>query len=217
MARLPSLFVGSSAENLSVANEIQALLQSRSEVTIWNQGVFAPGMSFLEALADATARFDFAVMIANAVDVVERRGERVLAPRDNVMFELGLFMGALGRARTMFLFNRDDRPALPTDLAGVTCLTYGNRGDGNLRAALGPATTDIANIISRLGFRQDRRMDKMEEQIEQMVRLLVRSRKVEIDLIAQQFGTLIQPTFLAQLRKDVADLEASLTKKASPG
>ena len=212
MARLPTLFVGSSAETLSVAKELQALLERCAEVTIWNQGVFAPGKSFLEALVDATDRFDFAVMIANATDVVERRGERGIAPRDNVVFELGLFMGALGRDRTFLIYNRDETPALPTDLAGITCLTYPNRGDGNLRAALGPAATDIANIISRLGFRDDHRIDKMEEQVEHMVRLLVRSRKVELDLIAQQFGKFIRRNFLEEMQKDLADLEASLSQ-----
>jgi len=211
MARHPTLFVGSSAESLPVANEIQALLQRSVEVTIWNQGVFVPGRTSLEALVDASARFDFAVMVGDASDLVERRGERALAPRDNVMFELGLFMGALGRERTLLLFNRDNVPALPTDLAGVTCLTYGNREDRNLRAALGPAASDIEHVVARLGFRSDRRIEKMEAQVEHMVRLLARSRKVELELIAQQFGPLIKPDYLAEMRKDMADLEASLS------
>jgi hypothetical protein len=209
---LPTVFVGSSSEGLEVAEALQALMDRRAEVTIWNQGVFLPGKSFLEALVDAAARFDFAVMIADGVDVVERRGERVSAPRDNVMFELGLFMGALGRERTAILFNRDATPSLPSDLAGVTCLTYPNRvHDGNLRAALGPAAASLADVIKRLGFRENRRIERMEEQVQHMVRLLVRSRKVEIDLIAQQFGPFIQQDFLAQMRADLADLEASLS------
>lgn len=43
-----------------------------------------------------------------------------------------------------------------------------------------------------------------------MVRLLVRSRKVEIDLISKQFGSLIDQGFLTQMKADLDDLIRSL-------
>lgn len=55
-------------------------MDRRAEVTIWNQGVFVPGKSFLEALVDAAVRFDFAVMVADGVEGVERRGEGLSTP-----------------------------------------------------------------------------------------------------------------------------------------
>lgn len=133
------------------------------------------------------------------------------------MFELGLFMGALGREPTVFVYNRDSAPSLPSDRAGVTCLTYPNRGDGNLRAALGPVATTLADVIKRLGIRESQRIERREEQVEHRVRLLVRSRRVEIDLIARQFGPFTQAGFLEQARTDLADLEASLSAKKQDG
>ena len=54
----------------------------------------------LEALVRMLDRFDFAVLVITPDDVVSIRGDIRQAPRDNVMFELGLFMGRLGPART---------------------------------------------------------------------------------------------------------------------
>jgi hypothetical protein len=73
-----------------------------------------------------------------------------LAVRDNVIFELGLFMGRLGKQRCFFVVPRGkQRLRLPTDLLGVTPADY-NDGTANLRAALGPATTKIISQIARV-------------------------------------------------------------------
>lgn len=212
MSTRPTLFIGSSAERLAVAEAIQTSLDRHVEATIWNQGVFAPGHSSLESLVDATARFDFAIIVVDADDVAIQRGNQVSTPRDNVMFELGLFMGALGRERTLFIYNRDKKPALPSDLAGVTCLDYAERTDQNYVAALGPAMTTVKDIVRRLGFRDNRRMDKMEAQVEHMLKLLVSSRQVEFELIANKLGFLLPPDSLQKIRQDLEGLERTLAK-----
>ena len=68
-------------------------------------------------------------------------------PRDNLLFELGLFTGALGRARTFMVYCRDDKLHLPSDLAGVTAATYPAREDDNLEAALGPVCIRIKRAM----------------------------------------------------------------------
>lgn len=219
----PSMFIGSSVEGLPVAREIQASLEYDLEVTIWNEGVFPPGRGFLEALTDAATRFDFALLIAQADDFTVRGASTRPAVRDNVLFELGLFMGSLGRERTFFLYNRDSPPSLPSDLAGVVSLTYPDRADGNLKAAIGPACTELRLATKRLGLRDSKRLDRftkaaddmerVEGKMATMIRLLVRSRKVELDLISRQFGIFISPDFLAELRRDLDDLDASLADR----
>jgi predicted nucleotide-binding protein len=68
--------------------------------------------------------------------------------RDNVVFELGLFLGALGPRHVGIIQPRDAGLTLPSDLAGVTRLDYGySRTDQNLRAAIGP---EAARIPSRM-------------------------------------------------------------------
>ncbi len=46
------------------------------------------------------------------------------SPRDNVVFEAGLFGGVLGMRRTFILHANDTK--LPTDLLGLTCVRYGD-------------------------------------------------------------------------------------------
>lgn len=79
--------------------------------------------------------------------MVTKRNVHKNSPRDNVLFELGLFMGALGREKTFIVHCRDKDIDLPTDLAGVTLATFRDRSDGNLQAALGPVCLDIKEAI----------------------------------------------------------------------
>ena len=148
------LFIGSSVEGLRVANEIQALLDHDAEVTVWHQGVFGPSGGTLENLVQMARKFDFAVLVLTPDDVLTKRDKRMNAPRDNVLFELGLFIGILGRERTYFVHPREDM-ALPSDLAGITPITYdANRSDKNLRAAMGPVATSLRSQLEKLGSRQ---------------------------------------------------------------
>jgi nucleoside 2-deoxyribosyltransferase len=150
------VFLGSSTEGLSVAEVIALRLEHVADVTIWDQGIFQLGKGTLESLVEAVAQFDFAVMVLSPDDVVTTRGDTELGPRDNVLFELGLFMGALGQARTFMLFNRDTPPRLPTDLKGIAAATYSEREDGNLEAAVGTAATRLKITFNRLGHRTQR-------------------------------------------------------------
>jgi Predicted nucleotide-binding protein containing TIR-like domain len=81
-----------------------------------------------------------------------KREKSVNSPRDNVIFELGFFMGSLGRERTFMVYCRDEKINLPSDLAGVTPATFAKRVDDNLQAALGPVCTLIKQAIKKSGF-----------------------------------------------------------------
>lgn len=153
MTKKPRIFVGSSTEGLAVAKLLQLEMDYDAEVTLWSQGVFGLSGGTLETLVKAAAAFDFAVLVLTPDDVVTKREKEKNAPRDNVLFELGLFMGALGRERTYIVHPRVPID-LPTDLAGVTPATYEpNRADGNLHSAIGPAATRILTEVKKLGCR----------------------------------------------------------------
>lgn len=143
----PRVFIGSSIEGLHIAQAIQEGLDSFGECTVWNQGAFGLGTTFIDSLQDARLAYDFAVIVLTPDDTVTSRGETSAAPRDNLIFELGLFAGALGRARTFLVMPRDDPPKLPSDLSGVTVATYRSRTDGNTVAALGPAVLQISRAM----------------------------------------------------------------------
>lgn len=150
MANKPRLFIGSSAEGLQVAEAIQQGLDFNVETTIWHQGVFGLSEGTLESLTNRCNDFDFAVLVLTPDDLLTSREVEGPGPRDNVIFELGLFMGALGRGRTFIVYNRDQELKLPSDLAGVNAAKFGNRTDGNLQAALGPVCTAIRTQIERV-------------------------------------------------------------------
>jgi len=143
------LFIGSSSEGEDVARNLQVVLGRSCLVTRWNQGVFEPGGSALDSLIDVTKRVDFAVLIATPDDINESRGKKSAAMRDNIVFEYGLFAGALGRNRVYMLATEDIK--IPSDILGVTRLPYSPRSDGNIRAALTEAGMSIEERIVALG------------------------------------------------------------------
>lgn len=216
----PSLFVGSSTEGLAIARHVQILLDQVCEVELWTQGVFGLSQGTLESLLLAVERFDFAVLVLTPDDLAVSRGTPKQTARDNVIFELGLFVGAIGRDRTFMLFDRETPPALPSDIAGITAATYQRHSSGNLEAALGAPCTKIQNAIERHGVRESQKIKGLAEatnsvtnigsQVQDLVRLLARSRKVELDIISSQFGPLIDASKLTQMRRDLEDLELQL-------
>jgi hypothetical protein len=146
MTPRPSVFIGSSSEGLAIAKAIQANLDSVAETTLWSQGVFGLSEGTLESLVARSREFDFALLI-------ESRTRRTPSPRDNVLLELGLFIGVLGQQRTFLVFDRTAGLKLPSDLAGVTAATFQPHRVENWLAAVGPACTRIEASIKKLGTR----------------------------------------------------------------
>jgi predicted nucleotide-binding protein len=153
----PSLFIGSSTEGLPIAYALQAELDEECEPLVWRQDVFGPTGTTIGALLETARNTDFAALVLTPDDTLVIRGDKNTVSRANVIFELGLFLGELGPERVFIIHPRDQHLELPSDLAGVTCLTYkSNRKDGNLQAAIGPAATKIRNRIASLGLRPSR-------------------------------------------------------------
>lgn len=146
------VFIISSAEALPIARAIQNAFQyDPFIVTVWTDGVFRASHYPVESLEAQLDESDFAVAIAEPDDLVESRGRSAPTPRDNVIFELGLFIGRLGRKRSFLLEPRGDEVKLPSDLTGITTIPYRNTTGKDLRAALAPACNQLREIIGDLG------------------------------------------------------------------
>ena len=150
---LPSLFIASSTEGLSVAYDVQEALEFDCHATVWKQGVFEPSHTVMQDLLQAVARQDFALFVFTPDDALTLRGQAVQVVRDNVVFELGLFIGALGVERCVHLVPRG-APALhqPSDLAGQLAMDYpSDRPDGpsgGARTGLQQAATPAAQYLA---------------------------------------------------------------------
>jgi predicted nucleotide-binding protein len=150
-----NIFIGSSSEGLKIAEQVQYDLHSFTAPRIWSQGVFGLGTSTLDALLAELRQHDFAVLILSPDDLIVSRDVTRPSPRDNVVFELGLFMGRLGPKRTFLLYDKSVDLKLLSDLAGITKATYdGEWAKVDLPAAIGTACNPIRHAIRRLGPRK---------------------------------------------------------------
>lgn len=91
---------------------LKTILERDFQVTIWNDSiwdssVFKINNNFLNDLLRASLQFDFGLLIGSTDDLVEYRGDIVLQPRDNVLFELGLFIGRLGLSKCAFVIDKE--------------------------------------------------------------------------------------------------------------
>ncbi len=151
---LPVIFIGSSVEGLAVANEIQLGLSHDYVVpTVWSNNVFVPGPGTMETLEKRVQGSDFGVVVLGPEDIVISRGTENFAPRDNVILELGMFLGAMGRERSYMVKPRGVDVKIPTDLLGLTPIDYRADDPANLSTHIGPVCTQIRQAIQRLGAR----------------------------------------------------------------
>lgn len=108
------VFIVSSVEALPIARAIQnAFAHDPFNVTVWTDGVFRASSFPITDLEVAVDQSDFAIAIVQPDDVATIRGKEVVTPRDNVIFELGLFIGRLGVRRSFLVEPRGEETKLP--------------------------------------------------------------------------------------------------------
>ena len=150
----PRLFIGSSAESLTVAYAIQEVLEKDMDCTVWNQNVFELSGSTLDSLINSAKKdYDAAAFVFAAEDRAWIRHAEVSITRDNVIFELGLFMGILGKENVYFIVPRGTQLHLPTDLLGITYADYDPKRP-NIQAAVGAACNKIRTQVGKANSRK---------------------------------------------------------------
>lgn len=162
--RKPRLFVASSVESLAIAEAVNVNLDHAFEVTLWKNGTFKLSSSTIDDLVEKSSFVDFALFIfaPDDISMIRSRNEHVV--RDNVIFEMGLFVGAIGKSRSFILKPRDVEMHLPTDLLGVTPADYdANRSDGDLVSATNRACSLIKSEVERLGLINHERLSESKK------------------------------------------------------
>jgi hypothetical protein len=164
----PTVFIGSSSEQLSAARALKACMRPFAQVTVWDEPeAFRLNQSIFDGLLEAADRFDFAVFIFGADDVAVIRKAESRIVRDNVVFELGLFTGRLGSGRAFWLSpDHDGQEHLPSDLEGIIHLSFEaprtvGATDVQLRTALAAPCERLRSEMGRLGPRTDRPVEEL--------------------------------------------------------
>src|SRR4030095_9792685 len=125
MMEKPRIFLGSSGKQQKLLQALTRGLEDIAQVEPWTTS-FNPGTTTLERLLELTREVDFAAFVF-AQDDWTTQSPKVTesaqaSPRDNVVFEAGLFGGTLGMRRTIILHANGAK--LPTDLLGLTSVRY---------------------------------------------------------------------------------------------
>ncbi len=141
------VLIVSSVEALPVARAVKEEFDhDKLFVDIWTD-IFRATFYTLDDLERKLADSDFVIAIAQGDDIVEVRDDKWPAPRDNVIFELALAMGMLGRHRAILMEPREDKVKLPSDMAGVTTVTYKKGADG--RPDIGAACNKLRQLFEQ--------------------------------------------------------------------
>jgi predicted nucleotide-binding protein len=140
------VFVASSSEQVAVARRVATALRApQLEPNVWDKKTFNFSESYIESLEVELDKADFAVVILTADDSANVRSKKVNLPRDNIIFELGLFIGRLGRERCFFLIDSESHTKVASDLSGVNPVTFSLKG-----AARDPGHRPFASQMARL-------------------------------------------------------------------
>src|SRR5690349_21804741 len=137
----PRIFLGSSGQQEKLLQALARGLRDVCDVEPWTT-VFNPGVSTLDRLVELTREVDFAAFVFAQDDWTTSPSDAIAAgqasPRDNVVFEAGLFGGALGMRRTFILHAKGAK--LPSDLLGMTAVRYPPE----------PTPADMREVLAKL-------------------------------------------------------------------
>lgn len=118
---LPKLFIGSSreAKNVGALGYLMTELKSRLtgiEIVSWTDSIWLNFESALSSLTESLVEYSYAIFLVYPDDEIEYRGNTYYIPRDNVLFEFGLFLSQLGKERTFLIAPEDIWKVPPKNL-----------------------------------------------------------------------------------------------------
>src|SRR6186713_2665046 len=154
----PRIFLGSSGKQEKLLKALTRGLEEVAHVEPWTTS-FNPGTTTLERLVELAHEVDFAAFAFARDDWTAASplaspptGSGQDSPRDNVVFEAGLFGGVLGMRRTFILHANGAK--LPSDLLGLTCVRYGD--------ATTAAEVRVVNQKIRKAIENEGRVSRLE-------------------------------------------------------
>lgn len=114
----PQIFIGSSSLGLPIAEKVKKYLSIIGDCFVWSEpDIWETNRSTFDNLIRMSNYFDFGVFVATSDDLTETNDKIVIEPRDNVILEMALFLGAMGHHKSFLLVENGIK--LPTDFNGI--------------------------------------------------------------------------------------------------
>ena len=135
----PSIFIASTTEALPTARAVKSNFDNEADVDIWTENIFSINESFLSTLLNRSTFYDYAIVVLTPDDEAIIREKKYQIPRDNLLFEFGLFMGRIGSNRAFII--AEENVKILSDFEGIKISKYRIRE--NLVAAVGNACEEI--------------------------------------------------------------------------
>ena len=160
----PRIFIGSSGSPKGYASAIHAGLAGVAECTVWTDGAFALSTSTVAGLLKNLRDSDFGVFVYAPDDTATVKSELLNIPRDNVVYEAGLFSGYLRPERCFIVVPQTAKVRVPTDLLGMTLGFYeDDRTDGNNEAAVATFCSKVQQQIAPQGLFKGAASEELRE------------------------------------------------------
>jgi len=179
----PRIFIGSSSEGLDVAKEVKAFFEKDYETYLWTDDIFKYNENFLETLMKEASLFDFGFLVFTKDDYTKSRLQGFDSPRDNVIFEYGLFLGRLGRNNAFVI--KDEDVKLPSDLLGITLATFKCKSRKGIFSKKSRLELDKPSLIGNL--------EKLKRQMDEKLHLGVLGMLPSTVLAIGYYNNFIKP------------------------
>jgi hypothetical protein len=154
MSEKPTIFIASSSEGSSVAEAVHIKLEREYSPKLWDNAFDLSSMT-ITTLIQKTKEADYAVFVFHPDDKAIIRDQEYSSVRDNVVLELGMFIGSLGLEKCFLLVPNSSEATfrLPTDLAGVTASFYDEQ-DLDISNAVTGSCAKIKQAIKKLELKK---------------------------------------------------------------
>jgi hypothetical protein len=130
----PKIFIGSSKVGEPIAMKVKEYLSKIADPVVWSENnVWEPNRSTFDNLLRLANHFDFGVFVATADDLTLTNDNLVIEPRDNVILEMALFLGAMGRYKSFLLVEKGIK--LPSDFNGIYMPRFEKTDEDSLKGA----------------------------------------------------------------------------------
>jgi len=167
------IFIASSKESIDLMREIEVWIQEANHEPLpWDKpGLFPPGEQTFLTLINISKQIDGAICVFGEDDNIWYRGDAATQPRDNVLIEYGLFVGALGPTKAIIC--RQGTPKHSTDLQGITFIDLNQERKARGRMELiywakrlnsSPIDPALVKLYGRIGV-----LEKEKEALEQRI------------------------------------------------